>query len=290
MAEMDTKKLSDTRIAIIGLGLMGGSLAMALHGKCKRLLGVDPNPEIRALADEMGIADQIFELPQQAIPKAELVILAAPVRKIIRLIEQLPEMHPGSAIVMDIGSTKAVIMAAMAALPDRFDPIGGHPMAGKERASLLNAEAELYRGATFVLTALDRSSSQARGLALEIVQAVGAVPLWLTADIHDHWVSATSHLPYLVSNALAAVTPLEAVPLVGPGFRSTARLAPSTLEMMLDILATNRSNLLANVACYRQRIEALEAALEAEDSQGITRLLIEGSDSYNNLVRHQEGH
>lgn len=281
--------LPEARVAILGLGLMGGSLAMALRGHCKALLGIDPDPEARALASRWEVVDQVAARPEVLLPQADLVVLAAPVRTIVKLLERLPELHPGSAVVMDLGSTKAQIVAVMATLPERFDPIGAHPMAGKERPSLLNADVGLYHGAPFALTPLPRTSERARALALELVQAAGARPLWLDPETHDRWVGATSHLPYLVANALAAVTPAEAAPLVGPGFRSTARLAPSTLEMMLDIAATNRANLLDGVQRFRQRIEALEGALQADDLERLTCLLAEGGEHYDRVTGYRKG-
>jgi prephenate dehydrogenase len=281
--------LPDVRVAILGLGLMGGSLAMALRGHCAGLLGIDPDPEARALASRWEVVDQVAARPDVLLPEADLVVVAAPVRVIIRLLSRLPDWHPGDAVVMDLGSTKAQIVSAMASLPERFDPIGAHPMAGKERVSLMNAEADLYHGAPFALTPLPRTSARARALGLELVQAVGARPLWLDPETHDRWVGATSHLPYLVANALAAVTPAEAAPLVGPGFRSTARLAPSSLEMMLDILATNSSNLLDGVRRYRQRLEELESALVDEDSGRLTTLLAQGAEHYNSLTGYRKG-
>jgi prephenate dehydrogenase len=289
MGNQQRPSLPEARLAILGLGLMGGSLAMALRGRCAGLLGVDPDPEARALASRLDVVEQVAAHPEALLPQADLVVLAAPVRVIVALLEQLPEWHPGEAVVMDLGSTKAQIVSAMAALPERFDPIGAHPMAGKERATLKHADPDLYQGAPFALTPLERSSARARALALELVEAVGGRPLWLDPETHDRWVGATSHLPYLVANALAAVTPAEAAPLVGPGFRSSARLAPSSLEMMLDILATNRSHLLEGVGRFRQRLEALESALVDGDSGRLTDLLTQGSEQYDLLTGYRKG-
>ena len=242
-----------------------------------------------ALAKRWSVVDRIAKHPEMLLPEADLIILATPVRVILDLLEQLPEFHPGGAVVMDLGSTKTHVLQAMGALPERFDPIGAHPMTGKERPGLKNADPELYRDAPFTLVPLPRTTARARSLAFELVQAVGARALWLEAEIHDRWVSATSHLPYLVANTLAAVTPLEAAPLAGPGFRSTARLAPSTLVMMLDILATNREHLLDGVRKYRHRLEVLENALDAQDLNGLTSLLVEGAENYDLITGYRNG-
>ena len=147
--------------------------------------------------------------------------------------------------MLDIGSSKRTIVAAMDALPENFDPLGGHAICGKERLSLKNAERSLFRNATFVLTPLARTGSNARSAALQIIEAVGAAPVWVSAEVHDHFLAITSHLPYLLSSALSLITPAEAVPFIGPGFRSSSRLADTPSSMMLGVLESNRADILS---------------------------------------------
>jgi prephenate dehydrogenase len=265
------------RVAILGLGLMGGSLALALRGQCRELIGIDPDAETIALAARLNLADRLDTSPARLLPEADLVVLAAPVRTILRLLGELGDLHPGAPVVMDLGSTKAEIMRAMNALPARFDPIGAHPMCGKERTSLAQAEAGLYRGAPFALVPLARSGPRARATAEQLVRAAGANPLWLDESAHDRWVAATSHLPYLVSSALAAATPPESAPMVGPGFRSTTRLAAQPPALMLDILDTNRGNILAALGRFRGRLDLLERLLEQGDLAGLQEALADGA-------------
>lgn len=276
--------LQEMNVAIIGLGLMGGSLALALKGKCKKLIGIDVDPRIVALACDKEVVDLASTSAETLLPEAEIVVFATPVRTILSLLKMLPSLHPGAPMVFDLGSTKTAVVQAMDALPYRFDPIGGHPMCGKERASLVFAEAGLYLGAPFALTALERSSSRARDLAQEIVLAIDAKPLWLDSRTHDRWVAATSHLPYLVANALAAVTPEEAAPMVGTGLRSTTRLAPSDLKMMMDILATNPENILQSLRKLIQRLHSIERAIVEGEDAVLEEILSEGVDQYKRIV------
>jgi prephenate dehydrogenase len=259
------ERLADASLAILGLGLMGGSLALALRGQCRQLLGCDPDMDTLSLAHEMKLVDRLSADPAELLSEVDIVVLAAPVRVILRLLADFPVLHPGTAIVLDIGSTKREIVSAMASLPQRFDPLGGHPMCGKEHASLREAEARLYDNAPFALIPLERTSMRARSLAEQLVQAVGALPLWLDAETHDRWTAATSHLPYLCSAALAAVTPAEAAPLVGPGWRSTTRLAAQPRRMMLDILTTNRDNVLAGLRRLHAQLDTFEQLLLDHD-------------------------
>src|SRR5512142_2192162 len=133
--------LSETRVAILGLGLMGGSLALALRGRCAELIGIDPDPAVLDLASRWRLVDRLDAQPARLLPEADVVVLAAPVRAILRLLADLPAAHPGAPVVLDLGSTKGDVLRAMDGLPGRFDPIGGHPMCGKERSSLREAEA-----------------------------------------------------------------------------------------------------------------------------------------------------
>lgn len=276
--------LKEARLLVIGLGLMGGSLALALRGKCAMLLGVDPDPLARTLALQRRVVDRVAENPAELLPESDLVVLATPVRAIISLINDLPYLHPGQAVVVDLGSTKCEIAAALMSLPERLGAVAGHPMCGKEGGSLAQAEAGLYQRAPFALVALPNSTERACGLVLEMIAAIGSYPLWLEAEVHDRWVAATSHLPYLLANALAAVTPIEAAPLVGPGFRSTARLAPAQRQMMIDILITNQENILQSLRDYRARLEALENALEVGDFEMLQTLLGQGANSYDQII------
>ncbi len=276
--------LHTIRVAIVGLGLMGGSLALALQGQCAALLGVDPSPEARALAQASGALDAVSDDPAALLPAADAVILAAPVRTILALLDALPSWHPGPALVLDVGSTKAAITARMAELPPRFDPIGGHPMAGKEHGGFAHAEAGLFRDAPFVLTPLQRTTRRARAFALALARALHARPLWLDAATHDRHAAAISHLPYLLSLALTLSTPPEAARIAGPGFRSTTRLAASPPRMMADILATNRRPVLEALRHFRTTLDALESALAAEDPRALETLLAEGPPQRRRLL------
>jgi prephenate dehydrogenase len=269
----DGIRLDQAVVGIGGLGLMGGSLAMALSGRCRRMVGWEPDPQALALAREVGLLDEAQTDLAALTSSCDLIVLAAPVRSILACLEQLPNQHPGPAVVMDLGSTKGAIVRAMQQLPGRFDPIGGHPMCGKETSGLASAVPNLFQGAPFALTALDRTTPRAKSLAEQLVAAIGGVSLWIDAATHDRWVASTSHLPFLVAAALSLCTPEEVQPLVGPGFVSTSRLAASQSEMMGDILATNRSLVLSAVERFRKELAELERLLtHADDEQLLPRL------------------
>jgi prephenate dehydrogenase len=270
-------RLSQVNVAFIGLGLMGGSLALALRGKCARMQAYDPDTNTVKLARKQQIVDFASQIMAEALQGADLIILAAPVCAILNNLIALDEQVRGSAIVMDLGSTKVEIVKAMMSLPDRFDPIGGHPMCGRETLGLENANASLFHGAPFALTPLERTSDQAKQLAQELVEVTGARPIWLDADTHDRWTAATSHLPYLTAAALTLAVPAEAQPMVGTGFRSTTRVAVTHPDMMLDVIETNRENLLRLMKSLKTQIAQLEKWLEDEDYEDLYQALLQSS-------------
>src|SRR5262245_52833393 len=166
--------LAESKIAIIGLGLMGGSLALGLRGKCAALYGIDPHLPTLELALSQHIVDYSDSEPAKLLPEVDLVILSAPVPAILTLLGRLSALMPNLCIVMDLASSKRLIVESMARLPERFDPIGGHPICGKEKLSLINAERTLYYAAPFLLTPLERTSPRALSAASQIIEAVGA--------------------------------------------------------------------------------------------------------------------
>lgn len=256
------KHLAECQVAIVGLGLMGGSLAMALKGHCKSLMGCDLDLETLELARRKKMVDVADSNLSAMLSQADLIVLATPVRTILELLITIPKFLQEPAVIMDLGSTKAEILQAMAVLPPALDPIGGHPMCGKEKSGLKNAKRDLFQGAPFALTALSRTTPRARSLAEELIRVIGAKPLWLEPEIHDEWVAATSHLPYLLSVALVNATPLEVSPLVGPGFQSATRMAASNPEMMRDIFLTNQEQVLMAIRRFITKLENLETLIK----------------------------
>jgi prephenate dehydrogenase len=281
--------ISNARVAILGMGLMGGSLALALRGNVRELRAADPDLAALELARQLGVVHHVSVDPSEVLPGSDIVILAAPVHAILELIRLLPDLHPGSPVVLDLGSTKSQVCRAMEALPERFDPIGGHPMCGKETSGLRSAEADIFKGATFALSALGRTSQRARDMAEQIARVIDAVPLWIEPEVHDRWVAATSHVPYLLANALSLATPIEATQLVGPGFRSTSRLAASFAPMMLDVLASNQENIHQALRRFRVELDIIESTLAQKDYALLEEVLARSAEHHTELVVSSRG-
>ncbi|MDW8316422.1 MAG: prephenate dehydrogenase [Anaerolineae bacterium] len=270
------KPLSDCTVAIAGLGLMGGSLGLALQGQVARVIGIARRRETLQQALAIGAIHAGCETLAAGAAEADVVVLATPVGVVLEQVAELGRLAAAGAlrpglVLLDLGSTKAQVCQAMAGLPPGVEPVGGHPMCGKETSGLDVAEARLYEGAPFVLTPLPRTAPWALDLARSLVVAVGARPIEMGAERHDRLVAAISHLPYVLSLALfAAVEDVAAEDemvwqLAAGGFRSTTRLAGSDVTMMLDILLTNRDNVLKLIEGLRCRLDGLAQALDADN-------------------------
>jgi prephenate dehydrogenase len=268
------------RVAVVGLGLMGGSLAGALRGHCLKVVGVARRPEAVAAALDTGLIDCGTTDLAEGLRGADVVVLATPVRTILRQLEHLGSLLPDGCLLLDLGSTKAEIVAAMDHLPAHVQPLGGHPMCGKEVSGLGAADPALYRGCTFIFCPLARTSAEAlaRGCALAVT--VGAQPLVLDAGRQDYLVATLSHLPYLLACALVATADATtsadpaAWQIVAGGFRDTSRVAGSDVTMMLDILTTNRQQVLAALHAFRGQLGHLTHLLEMGDEEDLGQALV----------------
>jgi prephenate dehydrogenase len=276
----DGFSLTDQRVCIVGLGLMGGSLALALAGQVARLAAVDSDPAACQLALERGIVEEASG-DLSLVSGADLVILAAPVRAAIRLIGTLGPLLKSGALLIDVCSVKRPLVAAMNALPSTVSAVAGHPMCGKEVSGLIHAESSLYHGARFVLCRTDRTTPAALEMAQRLVGALGAEALLMEADHHDRVASLISHLPYLLSAALALAAGEHADgdsaiwELAASGFRDTSRLAGSDPAMMADILLTNQDAIHHALSGAQDALDRLRAAIQGDDPAVLMSLLSE---------------
>ncbi len=273
------KRLEDCQIAIVGLGLMGGSLAGALHGQCRTVVGVARRRESVGTALKRGLVDRGTTDLADGVSQADAVILATPVRVILRQIAEIGPRLPEGCLLMDLGSTKTRIVAAMAELPDHVQPLGGHPMCGKEISGIEAAEPAIYQGATFILTPLPRTSEEALALGRELAEAAGSQPLVINAERQDFLVGTVSHLPYLMACALVATADATtsadpaAWKIVAGGYRDTTRIAGSDVTMMTDILLTNQEEVLKAVDVFQGQIRRLAQLVEDEDEEQLRAAL-----------------
>ena len=273
------KPLAETTVAVVGLGLMGGSLAGALRGRCRSVVGVARRDE----SVEIGLAHRLIDRGttdlENGVRRADVVILATPVRVILQQLTAMGALLPTGCLLMDLGSTKAHIVAAMADLPSHIEPLGAHPMCGREDSGIEAADPALFRDSVFVLTPLARTSKEAVTLGCALVEAVGARPLVFDPDRHDWLVALVSHLPYLLACALvgtvneAAADDQAAWHVASSGFRDTSRLAASDVAMMLDILLTNQEAVLKALRACEAQMRDLGHLIERGDEDSLRSAL-----------------
>lgn len=260
---------------------MGGSLGLALKQRqiCRQVVGLVRRQEAIRQALEAGVVDSATTSPATALAQADVVVFATPVRTIIRQLQELsPYCQPG-AVITDMGSTKQQIVSAMDALPAGLQPVGSHPMCGKEQAGMEVAEANLFVNAPWIITPLARTNPAATQLVRDMAQAVGSKVGALPAGRHDTLVATISHLPYTLAAALmltaqnVAQNDSAVWEIAASGFRDTTRVAASDVTMMLDILLTNQQAVGHMLASARQQLDHLAQALAEGDESALRTLL-----------------
>lgn len=255
--------LRDCHVHVLGLGLMGASLGMALRDKVAHLSGSDINAEVerRALGD--CVIDEVGGLD-----RADLVILAIPAHYIPDILLSLPDQMKKDAIIMDLGSTKAQVCSLMGGLPETVQAVGGHPMCGLAENGYQNAIPTLYTGARFILCETARTTQEARSLAEQLVATVGALPLWMDALHHDRTAGAISHLPHLMSFALMRLAMQLSqddsfvYELAAGGFDGATRLARTDEAMITGMFRTNADQLRQLTALLQSHLDQLTALLD----------------------------
>jgi prephenate dehydrogenase len=269
------------RIAIIGLGLIGGSIGLALkqaNWRKAEIIGYARRRETASLARKSGAIDRIELDLTKAVRSADIIIVATPVLAIKNVFVQIaPELSDGS-IVTDTASTKLeVIRWAQDLLPARTNFIGGHPMAGKEIQGIKAAEVDLFRKCTYCLTPLPQAKLAAIRTVKDMVKALGAVPLVIDAEEHDRLVAGISHLPLVLSAALVlATTKNPSWPkmsrLAASGYRDVTRLASGNPEVSAHICLSNQAAIVSWIDMFIEELQKLRK-LVADGSEEIERAL-----------------
>jgi len=292
----DSGEFRARHLTVVGLGLMGGSMAMAMRPFADKITGVDPNPVTREYAIAKGLVDHVTDDLREGVNEADTVVLAAPVRAIFDMLDRrIGAYLRSNTFLIDIGSTKSDICDAMAKrLPIGIQAIGGHPMTGKEHSGITASDSTLWQDRPFVLTPTARTTPATISRAWSFARTLGAIPIEMDAQRHDRIVAAISHLPYLLSAGLVATVAAEADrdhdvwELAAGGFRDTSRLAGSDIKMMSDILSTNRQSVATLLALFRVKLAQMEAMLVSGDYEDLAGFLEPVRDARNTWVNDYE--
>ncbi len=255
------------RVLIVGTGLVGGSVGLALRAAGYAVSGYDSSSEVSLQAVDEGAIDASASSLEEGVTSSDVVFVATPVGEVLPTIEALAKVAPAGTVITDVGSTKARIVAEAERLlgPDR-PFIGGHPMAGTEGEGIASARADLFTGALWILTPTSATDSDAYRSVNTLVGAVGARTLALDPDEHDRLVALVSHLPYAIATVLMAIAGDEGDPRVfrtaAGSFRDVTRTAGSNPRIWRDIFATNRDAVLREIDQFAAGLTRLRTAID----------------------------
>ena len=270
-------EMQEQSVAILGLGLMGASLGLALRGKGVRVVGYNHSPANARTALERGAVDAVAATPAEAVAGASMVVLAAPVLANIAFADAIAGALAEGAIVTDMGSTKGEFCRRVAAAHPGMCLMGSHPVAGSEKQGAGAARAGLFEGRRCVVTPLPGTPEAAIRRVEALWHAVGAYTIRMSPEEHDRLLARTSHLPHLVSAALAETIGRDRAEEVGtfcgPGFCDTTRLAAGSIPMWRDILETNRAAIESELQAFKDALDALYRDIQSGDSVSWTRFL-----------------
>jgi len=272
-------------IAIIGVGLIGGSIGLALRERklARQIVGIGRRRESLEMALARGCVTQISTNIAEGVKQAELVIVCTPVESIAQHVAEAAAAAPAGCLITDAGSTKAQIVADVqqklgAAPSNKLNFVGSHPIAGSEQSGPEAAAAQLFDGRVVVVTPTESSDRTVVAAIEEFWKSLGASVICIEPDAHDAFVAQTSHLPHLLASALAATTCVDedGVLLIGNGWSDTTRIAAGDPELWRQILLANRGPILNTLTGFETVLKTWRHALESGNGQLVTALLKEG--------------
>jgi len=283
------------KLVIIGVGLIGGSFGLALRegGLVREIAGVGRSLENLSAALGTYVIDSAGQDAAQAVPGADLVLLAVPVGQMAAVMQAIAPHLDANTVISDVGSTKQEVVALarqhLTAHFSRFVP--GHPIAGSEFSGVKAARGDLFRERNVVLTPLSETDPAATALLTDLWQRCGATVSAMTPQQHDALFAAVSHLPHVLAFALvdyiASQSNAEQLfDFAASGFRDYTRIAGSSPEMWRDICLANRDALLQQIGGYEQELARIKALIEASDGAGLAQLFGRARDARRNYLKN----
>ncbi|MEZ6087160.1 MAG: prephenate dehydrogenase/arogenate dehydrogenase family protein [Pirellulaceae bacterium] len=275
-------------LAIIGVGLLGGSVALAAKQRWPSLkvVGSSRKEETRQRMIELGIVDQAYADVETCVASADLIVVAAPVVQIASMLPMISAASPPDATITDVGSTKQAIVDAAeldAAAAARF--VGSHPIAGSEKSGLEYAVANLFRGKHCIVTSTDRTDQKRLEQVSQFWRQLECRVVTMSPQQHDTALAAASHMPHIVAAALAQSLPMEFASLTGTGFNDTTRIAAGDPLMWRQIVEANASSVLDQLERFGSRLESFRDAIKRADWDGVERLFSDARTAKQQILR-----
>ncbi|MDI6758611.1 MAG: prephenate dehydrogenase/arogenate dehydrogenase family protein [Candidatus Omnitrophota bacterium] len=260
------------KIAIIGVGLIGGSIALALkkRGLVEKIVGVARHKKSLLLAKKIGAIDEGSQ-SINIIKGSDLIILAAPINTILKTAQKISKVASPKAIVSDVGSTKELIVSRL----EKFFPnfIGGHPLAGSEKKGIINAHPEIFKGSLCILTPTKLTDSKALNKIKALWHQLGAKVILISAHDHDEILSFISHLAHAAAFSLVKSVPDKFLEFASTGFKDTTRIAASESEIWSDILLSNQKNVLKAITLFQANLLKIKTAIQKNNKRQLSSIL-----------------
>ena len=270
------------KVAIVGTGLIGGSIALAIKKKrlAKVVVGVSRHKKTLLLAKKIMAIDKGSQ-ELNIIKDADLVILATPVDTIINLAAKIYPFVKKGCIVSDVGSTKREIVSKLERIFPRY--IGSHPLAGSEKRGVVNANPSIIKGSLCILTPTKNTDKEALEKIKRLWSELGARVAFLPPDAHDKILSFVSHLPHLVVFSLIDIIPKEYLRLASSGLKDTTRIAASDSEIWCDIFLSNQKNILKSIGLFQNNLSRIKSAIQRKDKKLLNKIIKEAKKKRNSL-------
>jgi len=285
--------VSGATATVIGLGLIGGSVARCLRAgaQFEEVVGFDGNAGTLAQALELGVIDRCGDSMEQAVAAASLVVLAVPTRTAERLLPEVLPMLPDTAIVTDVASVKGNLVAAAGGAANY---VGGHPIAGSERSGVAASSADLFREHRVILTPTENTAPPALDTVRALWEAAGAEVVLLTPAAHDAILAATSHLPHMLAYALVDALSHSQLSddifrFAAGGFRDFTRIASSDPVMWRDIALANRDELLGAIDTFDRHLASLRRAVEGGDATALEHCFADARAARERFIKQLAG-
>ena len=278
------------RIAILGVGLLGGSIGLGLRaaGVDVHITGYGHRRPTLDSALEFGAIDAAATTPADAVREAELVILCTPVGLLRQMLQEIAPALRSGAVVTDVGSTKrSVVRAAQELLPAGRHFVGSHPMAGSEKRGIEYARADLFTGALCILTPTACTDPASLAYVEKFWQSLHMRTTRLSPEEHDAALADISHLPHVLAGALVAMQSPSVLPLAGKGFLDTTRIASGDAALWRDILLDNRDHLKQSISRLSAQLKMLQGLLSEDRAEELTRWLAQAADRRDQLAREK---
>jgi prephenate dehydrogenase len=265
-------------VAIIGVGLIGGSIGLALRERklARRVVGIGRRAASLRKAKQLGTVSETTLRIERGVADADLVVVATPIDQIVDYVREAATAARQGTLITDAGSTKATIVASLdGQLSDGVRFVGSHPLAGSEKSGPAAAAADLFVGRVVVVTPCKTTPAGAAEAVADFWSALGATAFMMSPEEHDAALASTSHLPHLVASLLAGATPRDNLPLTATGWQDTTRIAAGDADLWTQILLDNRRNVLNSLARFEKTMQTARRAIERGDAKTLRRLLSE---------------